>query len=245
MNLRNNQVNVAGSYNKSLDGTGATYFSIGFTGGVAQRSIAFKASWDRQFDGLQYDPTLPTGESGAPDDSYSYFDCAAGVAITSTANERFRLNAGLVAHHLNRPRIDFLGGTDRMYIKFGAHFAGQLALGQNPRTWLLPQLQIIQQGPARLVNIGLGLKYRLSEHSHYTDYRSQKSLSAGVMYRLADAGSAYVRVDIGAVGVAFNYDLNISKLTTASNGMGALEFMVIYTGIYRSKNLRLTQPSFF
>jgi hypothetical protein len=65
------------------------------------------------------------------------------------------------------------------------------------------------------------------------------------MYRLGDAVSGYIRVDIGAVGAAFNYDINVSKLTAASNGKGALEFMLIYTGIYRDQNTRLAKPSFF
>lgn len=244
-NLRNNAFNGSFSYNKSMDGIGATYFSVGFMAGAASRSISLgSASWDRQFNGLEYDAALPNGESNSSD-SYLYFDYATGIAITTVKNSRFKMNGGLAVHHLSRPSIDFLGNTDKLYLKFGLHYNAQIALGANSNAWLVPQLQYVQHGPARLVNLGAGVKYQLSERSHYTNYQSEKSMTIGGMYRLGDAASAYIRFDIGPVGAAFNYDLNVSKLTAASNGMGALEFMLIYTGIYSGKNSRMANPSFF
>ena len=240
--LKNNQVAALGSYNKSLDGTGSTFFSIGFQAGVNQHSINLGAtSWDRQFDGLAYDPALSSGESSGPNDNYIYGDYAAGIAITAVGNERFKMNGGISASHLNRPQVNFLGGSDRLFMKFGLHYAAQIALGQNSNAWLLPQIQVIQQGPARLINMGAGVKFQLQERSHYTKYQNDRAFSIGGMYRLGDAMSAYARIDIGPIGAAFNYDINVSKLTVASQGRGALEFMLIYTGMYSSKSGR---PSF-
>lgn len=243
--LKNNAFNLTASYNKSLDGVGATYFSFGFMAGAAQRSITLgNASWDMQFDGLNYDPSLPSGENHQAD-SYLYFDYSAGAAITSVANDRFKMCGGLALSHLNRPNIAFLGGSDKLYMKITAHYTAQIALGQNSNAWLVPALQIEKQGPARKINAGAGVKYRLSERSHYTNYQSEKSMTIGGMYRLGDAASGYIRFDLGPIGAAFNYDLNLSKLTAATNGMGAMEFMLIYTGIYHSRNTRMANPSFF
>ena len=243
--LKNNQFFAMGSYNKSLDGTGATFFSIGFQAGIDQRSINLGASsWDVQFNGLNYDPTLASGESALPNDNYVFGDYAAGIAFTSVANDRFKMNGGASVSHLSRPQINFLGGSDKLYMKIGVHYSAQIALGQNSNAWLLPQIQYIQQGPARLINIGTGMKFQLQERSHYTGYQNDRAFSFGGMYRLKDAVSAYVRIDIGPIGAAFNYDINISQLTTASQGRGALEFMLIYTGIYSNKNSRGAQ-SFF
>lgn len=243
--LKNNQFNGAFSYNKSLDGVGQTFFSIGFRAGLNQRSISLgSASWDQQYVGLTYDPTLPSGEA-APQDHYFYGDYSAGVAITSVKNDRFKINGGLSADHLNRPNIYFLGRSDKLYMKFGFHFSAQVALGANSNAWLVPAIQYVREGPAQLINMGAGVKYQLQQRSHYTGYQSEKSFTIGGMYRLGDAVSGYVRLDFGPVGVAFNYDLNVSKLTPASNGMGALEFMLIYTGLYNNQNSRLATPAFF
>lgn len=244
--LKNNQGMASFSYNKSLDGVGATFFSLGFQAGINQRSINLGgASWDMQFDGLNYDAALPTGETALPNDHYLYGDYAAGIGFTSVANERFKISAGASASHLSRPQINFLGGSDRMFMKFGFHFSSQIALGANSNAWLVPAIQYVQQGPARLINAGAGVKYKMQERSHYTSHQNDRSFTIGGMYRLQDAVSAYVRVDIGPIGAAFNYDINVSKLTAATSGKGALEFMLIYTGIYSNQNTRMSKPSFF
>lgn len=244
--LKNNQFAALASYNKSLDGTGSTFFSIGFEAGMIQRSINLAStSWDMQFDGLNYDPALATGETALPNDHYLFGDYAAGIAITTVKNDRFKMNGGAGVSHLSRPQVHFLGRDDKLYMKITGHFSAQVALGQNSNAWLLPQVEYVQQGPARMVNLGAGVKYRLQERSHYTGYQNDRAFSIGGMYRLGDAVSGYMRVDIGPIGAAFNYDLNVSSLTTVSQGKGALEFMLIYTGIYNNQNTRLSKPSFF
>ncbi len=244
--LKNNFYGGSFSYNKSLDGIGATYFSIGASLGVCQRSITLSdASWGSQWNGLAYDGSLSTLEPSGIGDSYNFFDFGMGVAVSAVGNSRFKVNGGLAVAHLTRPRIDFLGMEDKLYMKFTSHLKAEIALGSNSNAWLIPQVLFMQQGPARLINVGAGVKYQLTERSHYTGYQNEKSFTIGTMYRLADAFSGYLRIDIGAVGVGFNYDLNVSKLTTASNGVGAMEFMLIYTGIYSNQNTRKSKPSFF
>jgi type IX secretion system PorP/SprF family membrane protein len=244
--LKNNQFNAAFSYNKSLDGVGLTFFSIGFRAGFNQRSISFGGmSFDQQYVGLNYDPSLPTGEGVSMQDHYFYGDYSTGIAITSVKNDRFKMNGGISVDHLSRPQVNFLGGTDRLFMKFGFHYSAQIAIGANSNAWFVPALQYVREGPAQLINLGGGVKYELQQRSHYTGYQSEKSFTLGGMYRLGDAVSGYIRLDFGPVGFAFNYDLNVSQLTPASNGMGALEFMLIYTGIYKDQNSRMASPAFF
>lgn len=244
--LRNNSYLLNGSYNKSLDGSGKSFFSFGLAAGVVQRSINLDAAtWGRQFDGLAYNAALPTGEVTAFADAYSFLDVTAGTAFTTTLNDRFRMNIGAALHHLTQPRISFLGGSDKLYRKLVLHWSSQVKLGEASSAYLLPRVLFAQQGPARLINLGLGMKFKLNERSRYTNYQEEKSFSFGGMYRLGDALSTWVRIDYGPIGAAVNYDFNVSPLTTASQGRGALEAMVIYTGIYRNQNTRMATPSFF
>lgn len=244
--LSNNSGYGSFSYNKSLDGVGKTYFSIGANLGFVQRSVKLgDASWGRQWNGLQYDGTLANGEPVTTQDAFTYFDMGIGAAMTMTGNERFRMSIGAGLLHVNRPRLDFLGTEDKMYMRINAHWKAELALGENGRTWLLPCAQYVQHGPARMINLGIGMKMQLTERSHYTNYQNEKSISFGGMYRMQDAMSGYVRIDIAAVGVGFAYDYNISGLTVATNGMGAMEFMLIYTGMYSNVNARSSDRRFF
>jgi type IX secretion system PorP/SprF family membrane protein len=244
--LKNNSYNGMFSYNKSLDGVGHTYFSIGATLGFAQRSInTTSATWGRQWDGLQYDAALATGESSGFQDSFSFLDLSIGTAVTMTGNDRFKMSFGVGMFHLTRPRIDFLGISDKLHIRTNVHWKAEISLGQNSVSWLVPQAMYVQHGPARMINAGLGWKYRFTERSRYTDFQNEKAITIGGMYRFGDAFSGYLRLDIAYVGVAFNYDMNISGLKPATNGMGAMEFMLIYTGIYSNRNLRRDNRSFF
>ncbi|MCA6364103.1 MAG: PorP/SprF family type IX secretion system membrane protein [Bacteroidetes bacterium] len=244
--LRNNSYNVSGSYNKSLDGGSKTFFSFGVQAGLNQRSIDLSQStWGRQFNGLTYDAALPNGEASAFADAYFFIDMAAGAAITTNVNDRFKMNVGLGAHHLARPRISFLGSNDQLYRKLMAHWSAQIRLSEGGGTYLLPRVLFARQGPSQLINLGLGMKFKLSERSRYTNYQEEKSFSFGGMYRTGDALSAWVRIDYGPVGAALNYDFNVSRLTPASQGRGAVEAMVIYTGIFHNQNTRLASPSFF
>src|ERR1041385_166248 len=146
--LKNNQFNGSFSYNKSLDGVGQTFFSIGFRGGYNQRSINMSGmSFDQQYVNLNYDPTLATGENPGVQEQYFYADCSGGVAITSVKNDRFKMNGGIAVDHLNRPEISFLGGSDKLYMKFGFHYSAQIALGANSNAWFVPAILYVREGP--------------------------------------------------------------------------------------------------
>lgn len=243
--LKHNSFNVLGAYHKSLDGTGATMFSFGASAGYGLRSInTAESTWDAQWTGIAHDPNRPSGETYSYRETFGFFDFSVGAAITGTGNSRFMWRTGVGLHHINRPLINFLGDEDRLYMKIGWHASAQVAFSDDPIAWLVPQVQVVQHGPARVVNLGAGMKFKLSERSRYTNYREEKTVTIGGMYRLGDAGSGYIRFDFGPVGAAFNYDLNISPLTAASQGRGAMEFMLIYTGVYRNKNAKLSAPSF-
>lgn len=244
--LVNNSYCVSGSYNKSLSGNNRSFFSFGLQVGFNQRSINLaESSWGRQFNGLTYDSALPTGEATAFGDSYFFLDVGAGTAFTTTLNERVKMNVGVGLHHLTQPEISFYGSNDKLYRKLMAHWAAQIKLSESGSTYLLPRVLFATQGPSRLINLGLGMKFKLGERSRYTNYQEEKAFSFGGMYRTGDALSAWVRIDYGPVGAAFNYDFNVSRLTPASEGRGAMEAMIIYTGIYRNQNTRLAAPSFF
>lgn len=243
--LKTNLFQLSGAFNKDLSGVGENYITTGIQLGFGQRSMNLDAvSWDAQWNGIAYDATLPSQEVGGSV-SYLYFDYSAGLLWTTTANDRFRSALGLAFSHLSGPNVGVYG-DDRLYRKIAGHWTANVALGENSNAKLVPAVYISKQGPNRLINIGTGVKFLLQERSHYTGYNTEKSLTLGGMYRMKDAASGYIRFDYGSWGGAFSYDFNVSGLTVASNGFGALEFMAIYTGLYGSrKNTRMSNPSFF
>ncbi len=244
--LKTTQYNAGFSYNKSFDGAGQNNFTVGFLTGATQRSIALSGvRWDSQFNGLVYDPSLSSGEATAFGESYYHLDLSTGIAYTSASNKRFRFALGAGMWHVARPRVAFLGNSDRMYRKAVAHASCQIALGENSNAYFVPAVQYVRQGPSQTINVNGGIKYELQDRSRYTGYQESKSFTLGGAYRVGDAASAYLRLDVGRFATAFTYDFNLSGLTLATQGRGAMEVMLVYNGIWKSKNTRLSNSSFF
>jgi type IX secretion system PorP/SprF family membrane protein len=242
--LKTNRYDLSFAYHKDLGGMRANYISIGFQTGLGQQSINLGSmSWDSQYDGLQYNAALPSMEGGGG--SHIWFDQSVGLLYTGTGNDRFKNMIGISCLHLTRPDVGFMM-SDRLYRKLNVHWTAQVALGANSNAVLVPTTLYSRQGPSQLINTGAGVKYLLQQRSRYTGFKDEKAITFGASYRLKDAASAYVRFDYAGWGIGFNYDFNISDLTVASKGVGALEFMAIYTGLFGSQqNTRRDNASFF
>ena len=207
--------------------------SIGLTGGWGQRTISpGDLQWDAQFNGQSFDPSLPSMENYAFENT-SYFDFSAGflwtygTAASNLASfNKTRAEAGIAYHHLARPELmSYYGELDRMYSKIVVHGSMHYASGYS-RLAFRPRLSAFFQGPAREINVGLMLRYLVSEGSKFTGNVKGFAISAGGYYRVGDAFSPSVEMEIGGFTVGFAYDFNVSQLRAASKGLGGSEVYI-------------------
>jgi type IX secretion system PorP/SprF family membrane protein len=224
-----NQANLSISYNKLLAPASGGMLSMGFQGGVGQRSMSYDAlTWDKQYNGVRYDPTLSSGES-AIGSSLTYVDLSAGLNWSQTFGKNFRLSTGASLWHFNRPSISLSKiAEDPLYMKVGFNAIGQYTLRNRPGTSILPSIVYFQQGTQRLLNVGAAWRYRLVEQSRYTGWVSETALVAGVYYRLQDAAFINVRIDYLDFSFGVNYDFNVSTLQVASSSRGGMELCLMY-----------------
>lgn len=207
--------------------------SVGLTGGWAQRSMSQEnLEWDEQFDGQVFDPTLPSNENLTFDNS-SYVDFAAGLmwsyatsASTITSFDKFHAQAGIAYHHLARPELEtFYGTSEKMYSKIVVHGDMHYS-GEYSRLAFRPRFSAFFQGPSREINIGAMFRYLISEGSKYTGNVKGLAISVGGYYRIADAVSPSVELEIAGFTLGYSYDFNLSRLRAASNGLGGSEFFI-------------------
>ena len=208
-------------------------FSIGLTGGWAQRTISpGDLQWDSQFDGLVFDPSLPSNESYTFQNSNN-FDFAAGglwsygTSATSIASfDKFRAQIGAAYHHALKPSFfTHYGVSDRLYSKFVFHADMHYSAGYS-KLALRPRINAFIQGPARELNLGMMFRYLISEGSKYTGNIKGLAISGGGYYRVGDAFSPSVELEFGSFAVGYTYDFNISSLRVASGGLGGSEFYI-------------------
>jgi type IX secretion system PorP/SprF family membrane protein len=227
--LNINQANVSLSYNKMLIPSSGGMLSIGFQAGAGQRSMTYDAlTWDRQYNGVRYDPTLSSGESPIGS-SLTYLDVSFGLNWSQRFGKNFRLSTGASLWHINKPSISLSKvADDPLYMKIGFNAVGQYTMPTRPGTSILPSVVFFQQGTQRLLNVGAAWRYRLVEQSKYTGWVQETAIVAGLYYRLQDATFINVRIDYMDFSLGVNYDFNISTLQIASSSRGGMELCLMY-----------------
>lgn len=203
--------------------------SVGIQAGMAQRSVDYAGlQWDSQYDGLQYDGNLSSGETFA-NNSFSFQDYSTGVQwsfgkgeMYSTANDAVKANLGIAMFHVNRPVQDFLGTKDKLYSKYVVH--GMFFKGiKNSKYSLIPSGALYLQGKSKEIMIGMLAKMNLKEASKYTGTIKSSAVYLGGYYRFGDAIAICTQFEVDRYFVGISYDVNLSGLTTVSKGLGGLE----------------------
>jgi type IX secretion system PorP/SprF family membrane protein len=220
--LQTTQVYLSVGYIKKLKKTLPQFVSIGVQPGFVNKSFSKKdLTFDRQYDGNNYNPDLATGEDLSAN-SFSYFDIGAGVAYYLEKNKRKNLNVGFSTLHLNTPKQSFF--TDKsinldMKFTFSAIAQYQIL----PRIDLLPTFLYLHQGKYNEFVVGLFGKYHLRSIQGQTT-----AIALGGFIRTKDAFVIAANMDYRSFNVGISYDINTSDLTTATNNRGAFELSIIY-----------------
>ncbi|MDX2362250.1 MAG: PorP/SprF family type IX secretion system membrane protein [Crocinitomicaceae bacterium] len=204
--------------------------SVGLSGGWGQRTISPEnLQWDSQYeDGTGYNGMLPSNESLSFENS-NYFDFSAGVlwnhgtAASNIASfDKFRSQVGFAYHHIARPKINNYTLEEKKYSKFVIH--ADLHFSQeNSRMAFRPRISAFFQGPSRELNIGMMFRYLIKEGSKFTGNVKGFAISAGAYYRVADAISPSIEIELAGFSLGYSYDFNTSGLRAASNGLGGHE----------------------
>lgn len=211
------QVGASGSVAHALGATQALSAGVGFA--FVQRAFDIsKLKFHNQWAGDLFDPSLATGES---------FDKNSPLAPTLSAGlnwhyepteTRTRLDAGIGAFHLNRPKINFRDDADQRQ-------PVRLTLSLNG-AWQMSELTDFvafgagqQMADAREIVAGGGLRRVLSK-----DAAAQFTLAA----RLGDALIPAFQVEWRDWTAGLSYDWNISAFDIATGGRGGIEIAVVY-----------------
>ena len=204
--------------------------SGGLQFGFTQRSVNFSAfTWDNQYDGMNFNSSLPTYE---PNGFTKFLIMDAGLGAVwnfdkdeqyTTANNALKAKAGIAVFHLNRPRYSFLGsGSEREYMKFVFHASSAIGI-KNTRGTIIPAFVVFKQGPLKEITFGGLYKLLLVRDSKITGYIKSTYLYFGAHYRWRDCIIPSIHFDMGNWGMGLSYDVNVSKLRTASTLRGGFE----------------------
>ena len=202
--------------------------------GFGQRTVNWdNFQWGSQYNGNAYLASLPAGEY-MMNDVVRYLDLSTGIVwsfnntkglINVTGNNIKQGTLGISAHHLNRPKYGFMESGERLKIKYVLHGNYLLSL-KNTLLAVGPGFIMYQQGPNQEIMAGSQVRYELISTSKYTGIKQGGSVSVGCFYRVRDAIVFTGMLEVAQYSFGFSYDMNASKLVSASGGRRAFEFCV-------------------
>lgn len=210
--------------------------AAGIYGGFGQRSLnSANMQWGNQYDGIGgFDPSLPSYEVITAE-SFSYVDFGFGMnwgmmqnSTNMSSNDGVKVNAGFAIHHVNKPSFKFFSDTEaKLGMRINGHARAQIGLGGTNAS-IIPQVLVQVQGKQKEIVPGLLGRFTLREESKYTGFINDAYISFGGYYRTGDAIIAHALCEINDIALGISYDINVSKLSTATKGRGGFEIMLRY-----------------
>lgn len=189
--------------------------------GLNHRQVNWDAFYfDNQFNGVNFDPSLPTMENFQTDRKTN-LSVGAGIVHEYFLDKRKKLVSGIGFYNLNRPNQGFYSTVIQRDIRFNFFTRASYKLDVD---WdILPSINLSLQGKYRELILGSQVKYYLVNTA-----KSYRALYGGLWLRNKDAAYISLGMDYQDWFVGISYDVNFSKLIPASNLRGGYEIAVRY-----------------
>jgi type IX secretion system PorP/SprF family membrane protein len=228
-------------------------FSGGIQSGFFYRTIdADNLRYDKQYDGYNYNPALPSGETPAKSGIIS-FDLGGGINLNYIQSDKFlsaknaaKVDVGISAYHYRLGKTSFLNSNERLKTRMCAYFNGDFNI-PNSINAIMPSFLYMRQGSSSEFIAGAMFKFILGDPSTYTSLKKPRAFSLGGYYRFRDAIIPAILFQYNKYAIGVSYDINVSALTPASKRNGGLEVMLRYN-MFPSYGVNLgrtdTKPSY-
>ncbi len=228
--LTQTQVMPVLNYHKSLNNERNSYLSLGFMGGVV----------NRRFDRSKM--TTDNGYNGQPDGepivapNYTYMDGSVGLSYNSnlTEDEADNFYLGVGYHHFTKPKNTFFRDPS---VQLNPKWVASAGFRFGVTEYSYVTIQADQSMQKKYMETMVGAMYglKIGPEVQNPDY----VVHGGAYLRWKDAIIPVLKVDYSGFSFAFSYDVNISKLKTASMSRGGFELSLSYIGFLDRNNSSL------
>jgi len=218
------------AFHKSLSTERDTYLSLGFMGGPVQhRFNPADLKFDDQFVNGAYSPTNPTQQTFSKSE-FTYLDGSVRLTFSNGEQNEINYYFGAAYFHFTRPKVAF--NTDSgVTLNPKAGFNAGISLPTSDYNKFILYADYFKQGGSSQAQGGFIYQHDLIQQENET-----VSISAGTFIRWNDAVMPLIKLDYYKLGIGLTYDVNISKLRTASNMRGSFELSLSYKSFLNINN---------
>lgn len=223
--LRTNIIMLGTAYHQGFGYGKKHYLSVGFTGGVVNRSLDNNIVFADEFNGDGFNQFTSIDWQNIQETSIWNWNLNAGIFWSSSFNDMFSAYAGGALFNIVRPKETFTGSQDNQR-DFRYSGNGGFVIDVNRIVLINPNGLFMRQSQATQWIAGTNVSFNLSGPRR----PYETSLYVGGWYdgNGAIIGSAGVQYQGFQLGLS--YDVTLSTLKDANNGYGAFEVSIIYVG---------------
>lgn len=209
--------------------------SGGFQVGMLNRGIdPGKFQYGNQYNPLiGYDPTIPSNEQFMRTNATALDGSLGLVYFDAEPDKAMNAFFGVSIYHPTQPRNQFLanGNNNKIPMRYAVH--GGMRMRMSDRVDLTPHAVLLKQGDANEITGGLSLNMQLQEGTDFL---------LGTTYRLNDAVAPNIGIHLNGLTIGFSYDINMSKMKTASSGNGGYELSISFIGRRKITDAKFVCP---
>jgi len=203
----------------------SSMLSMGVSGTYAQRSVDFtKLTFDMQWDGFAFNGTLPNGEQAGVAKT-NYMEVGAGLNYAYFPNDNVYIKVGVGVDQINQPKESFYGQNNQLGMRPTANVDATFKMGNsfilNPSMYFSTQSKAYELVYGTLAQVYVG-----------GEGREASQLIFGAFNRWNEAVIGTFGYEWGGMRIMMSYDFTISKLAPYNQSNGALEFGIVYKGLY-------------
>ncbi|MDX1700752.1 MAG: PorP/SprF family type IX secretion system membrane protein [Melioribacteraceae bacterium] len=231
LNLSN--LNIIGSYTRILNENNLV--SLALSLGMASRGFSPSSlTWDQQWDGDLFDPSLPSGENFDAQ-RVNFVENSIGLNYRYQKTSRTKLDVGIGVFHFIQPTVSF-------YKEDKAKLPRRFSLSGIGSLKLIDELDLQVHGLAQFQDdyreylIGGLLKF-------YVDTQRGKEfdLHLGLGYRTTKSLMPIIAIQYRNIYAAFSYDIDMSEFDeiTSNKGGPEIHFNYIITHVKPLKQFKV------
>ena len=213
-------LSLGGSWTEKLGALKDQSITGGLQIGFTSLSIDYsQLSYDSQYNGFYYDPSLSSNEQFNRD-AFTYPDVHAGIIYRYTPSKRDLIQAGVSLFNITKPDVAFNGDSSPLDGRSSIHVITRFPVSE--KVDVQPMAQFMAQGKFRELILGGSARYILLDRYTYL-----RTLQAGLYWRASDAGYIFVGSEYDDWTFGLSYDINFSDLVPASRNRGGIELTVL------------------
>ncbi|WP_205511576.1 PorP/SprF family type IX secretion system membrane protein [Longitalea arenae] len=239
------QILPAANFNFPLSDDRPAYLSFAVMGGLMQQRFdPAKLIMNDQFIAGSNGSlsVLPASRQVFNKTDVNYLDLSAGISYSSTFDNDVQYFVGGGLFHLTKPNVGFYDGNIIIRNrKLGLNAGLSAPTSETDR--FIAYADYFKQFASAFKPAGKGvLQYGfMFSRDLFVEDDMQKTITLGLLHRLNDAVIPVVKLQLSKFIIGISYDVNVSKLVSASTYRGGFELTLSYRDILNIHNSELRQ----